>query len=280
MFRRAFAQSAQSLPAMLRHNWRNVLMPWRMLPYPIALALIGLVALAMVCTEPIAEPVADPVPTLEASTVGGTVVPDGLDCAEDEVIGFVGIPDTLVCVHPDFLEAQRVAKLPPCLPPEVFNTSAWQCVTPPIQEACVPPAVYSEELTHCVNPDGTLPCASGHNEIGGVCVPLGYGTPDADGLAHPLGGGGESGTADDDDGCSPPNTWAGSAATGYRCIPLVQLEQEGGRTGEIVVTPTGGRQGGTVSYHTVPCAANETSLPPPYADVVLCVNTAEWEAVH
>ncbi len=48
-FARAFKQAgAPSLPAFIRANWRNILMPWRMLPMPIAWALIGLVALAMV----------------------------------------------------------------------------------------------------------------------------------------------------------------------------------------------------------------------------------------
>ncbi len=35
----------------------------------------------------------------DRSTVGGTDVPDGLHCAEDEAIAFDGIPDTLFCVH-------------------------------------------------------------------------------------------------------------------------------------------------------------------------------------
>ncbi|KKK83275.1 hypothetical protein LCGC14_2795050, partial [marine sediment metagenome] len=32
-----------------------------------------------------------------AATIGGTLVPSGLHCQEDEAIAFVGIPDTLVC---------------------------------------------------------------------------------------------------------------------------------------------------------------------------------------
>lgn len=32
------------------------------------------------------------------SSIGGTVVPSGLHCAEDEVISWTG-PDTLDCVH-------------------------------------------------------------------------------------------------------------------------------------------------------------------------------------
>ena len=47
-FARAFTQAGRSLPTALRLNWRNVLMPWRLLPMPVALALIGLVALAMI----------------------------------------------------------------------------------------------------------------------------------------------------------------------------------------------------------------------------------------
>jgi hypothetical protein len=38
-------------------------------------------------------------PTVEPSTIGGTLVPDGLDCEEDEGIAFRGVPDTLFCVH-------------------------------------------------------------------------------------------------------------------------------------------------------------------------------------
>ncbi len=37
----------------------------------------------------------------DRANVGGTDVPNGLTCAEDEVIGFDGQPDTLVCVHID-----------------------------------------------------------------------------------------------------------------------------------------------------------------------------------
>lgn len=96
-FGRAFSQLFRRLPATLRRNWLNILMPWRLLPQPVALALIGLVALAMVCAPPTDA-------GRDASTIGGTLVPDGLHCAEDEVIGFVGIPDTLVCVHTDKLQ--------------------------------------------------------------------------------------------------------------------------------------------------------------------------------
>jgi hypothetical protein len=54
-----------------------------------------------------AAPVPAPAPvTMHApvpvSTIGGTPVPDGLDCEEDEVIFFTGV-DTIGCVHPDNL---------------------------------------------------------------------------------------------------------------------------------------------------------------------------------
>lgn len=44
------------------------------------------------------EPPAPPAPII--SEIGGTPVPFGLDCQEDEVIYFTG-PDTLGCVHVD-----------------------------------------------------------------------------------------------------------------------------------------------------------------------------------
>lgn len=46
---------------------------------------------------PLPEPT--PTPTIKASTIGGTTVPDDLDCAEDEGIALAGVPDTLFCVH-------------------------------------------------------------------------------------------------------------------------------------------------------------------------------------
>lgn len=35
------------------------------------------------------------------ATIGGTIVPPGLHCQEDEVIAFHGVPDDLACVHID-----------------------------------------------------------------------------------------------------------------------------------------------------------------------------------
>lgn len=47
--------------------------------------------------QPEALPVA-PMPTAQGASVGGALVPAGLTCSEDSVIGFVAI-DTLGCVH-------------------------------------------------------------------------------------------------------------------------------------------------------------------------------------
>lgn len=89
-FRRAFVQLRQALPSTLRANWKTILFPIRLVPVPVALALIALVALAMILYPPV-----DDVPV---ATIGGQDVPP-LACEEDETIGFVGVPDTLVCVH-------------------------------------------------------------------------------------------------------------------------------------------------------------------------------------
>lgn len=53
----------------------------------------------------------------DGAMIGGTTVPDDLNCFEDEVIGFVGIPDTLVCVHIDTL--QELFPDPDTLPSEL-----------------------------------------------------------------------------------------------------------------------------------------------------------------
>lgn len=45
-------------------------------------------------------PAPAPAPAPVISTIGGTPVPYGLKCVEDEVIYFTG-PDTLACVHID-----------------------------------------------------------------------------------------------------------------------------------------------------------------------------------
>ncbi len=117
-FARAFVQLGRSIPATLRANWRNVLMPWRMLPMPVALALVALVGLAMVLDT------GDDI----GATVGGTLVPAALDCEEDEVIGFVGIPDLLVCVHVDSLLTPTPTPTPTATP--TSSASATDTPTP------------------------------------------------------------------------------------------------------------------------------------------------------
>ncbi len=126
-FARAFTQTGQAIPALLRTNWRNIVMPWRMLPHPVALALIGLVALAMVLDMG-EEPV---------STIGSTAVPSTLDCAEDTVIAFTGV-DTLACVHFENIPASYgtvtltlgdyVPGESPCAEDEIYDTVAVECV--------------------------------------------------------------------------------------------------------------------------------------------------------
>jgi len=71
-FGRAFVTAGMSPRAasrIMRANWRNVVMPWRMIPNSIVLALIALVALAMV-----------------------------LDIGEEPVSPTMSAPDAVVCV--------------------------------------------------------------------------------------------------------------------------------------------------------------------------------------
>lgn len=124
-FRRAFAQLGQVLPMprMARAlPWRAILMPWRWIPSPVMLAMIGLVALAMVL-DAIAAPAT-------VATIGGQAVPV-LACQEDETIAFVGIPDTLVCVHIDSYAEQDAGG---CVKPAFYVEAAGQCVlaVPPV----------------------------------------------------------------------------------------------------------------------------------------------------
>lgn len=63
--------------------------------------LLNLIFATFVFLFPTPEPAPlPPVPVI--STIGGTPVPEGLDCYEDEVISFLAI-DTLGCVHIDNL---------------------------------------------------------------------------------------------------------------------------------------------------------------------------------
>lgn len=80
-----------------------------------------------------------------------------------------------------------------------------------------------------------------------------------------------------DDGAPPGYTWQGSSADGFTCVPIDQFT---GRTGEIIVTSAANRTGGTITYHTAPCHIHDTALPPPFADVTLCVDAAQWAAIH
>lgn len=126
-FGRAFKQAGvPSIPAVVRANWRNIVMPWRMIPQPVAFALIGLVALAMVLDM-----------GAEASTIGGTSVPTDMDCAEDTVIAFTGV-DTLDCVHFENIPASYgtvtltlgdyVPGESPCVEDEIYDTVAVECI--------------------------------------------------------------------------------------------------------------------------------------------------------
>lgn len=63
--------------------------------------LLALIFASFAALSP-AAPAPEPAPAPVISTIGGTEVPYGLDCVEDEVISFVGI-DTLGCVHIDNL---------------------------------------------------------------------------------------------------------------------------------------------------------------------------------
>lgn len=96
-FRRAFVQLQRALPATIRQHWLTILFPIRLIPSPVALALIALFALAMYLN-----------PSAEVASIGGQDVPP-LACEEDELIGFVGIPDLLVCIHHENVSAASVA---------------------------------------------------------------------------------------------------------------------------------------------------------------------------
>lgn len=66
------------------------------------LATLIVAALAAVIPSTTPEPPAARPAPLVVSEIGGTPVPFGLDCEEDEAIYFTG-PDTLDCVHVDSL---------------------------------------------------------------------------------------------------------------------------------------------------------------------------------
>ena len=86
--RRAVVRMVKALPIIARVNWRTVVMPWRLIPMPVALALIALVALAMVLDN--GDNVDASAGTLEGQGVmiGGDTVDAGTRCEEDEVITY------------------------------------------------------------------------------------------------------------------------------------------------------------------------------------------------
>ena len=104
--RRGLARMVGTLPLVARLNWRNVVMPWRMLPAPVALALIALVALAMVLDT---GENAEAFPLEGAGvTIGGDTVTPGTRCAEDEVITYLALlgGEGVGCVHYEYVVMQ------------------------------------------------------------------------------------------------------------------------------------------------------------------------------
>ena len=84
---RAVKSMGRALPILARVNWRNIVMPWRMIPMPLAMALIALVALAMVLDR--GDDVASATDQAlggSAVMIGGDTVAPGTHCEEDEII--------------------------------------------------------------------------------------------------------------------------------------------------------------------------------------------------
>ena len=119
-FGRAFVVAGmrpRMVSRLMRAHWRNILMPWRMLPAPMAWALIGLVALAMLLdygegNEGADANAAAPSPTVTvaaAPTVAGATItltlgqyiPGETPCEEDAVYDTVGEE----CIHVDRISA-------------------------------------------------------------------------------------------------------------------------------------------------------------------------------
>ena len=95
--RRATARMWRALPMVGRANWGMMLQPWRLVPAPVALALIALIALAMVLdtgeqTSASAYTVPAGSPTPDTSImIGGDTVAPGTQCEEDEVITYLAL---------------------------------------------------------------------------------------------------------------------------------------------------------------------------------------------
>ena len=101
--RRGISRMLGALPVVARVNWKNIVMPWRMLPAPVALALIGLVALAMVLDNGDAV-TAQPVDG-QGVVIGGDTVAPGTRCEEDEVITYRALlgGQGVGCVHYEYV---------------------------------------------------------------------------------------------------------------------------------------------------------------------------------
>lgn len=103
--RRGLHSLIRAVPVLARLHWRDLVMPWRRLSAPVALALIALVALAMILDT--GENVnADPVlPEGAGVMVGGDVVAPGTRCEEDEVITYRVLMggEGVGCVHYDYV---------------------------------------------------------------------------------------------------------------------------------------------------------------------------------
>ncbi len=140
-FRRAFKQARESMPAVLREHWKTILFPIRLVPTPVALALIALVALAMILYPPVDE--------AGTATIGGQDVPSALHCEEDETIGFVGIPDTLLCVH---YENYAEPDAGGCTRPAFYAESVGVCV---LAVAPVPTSTPTVPSTPTATPTST-----------------------------------------------------------------------------------------------------------------------------
>lgn len=140
--RRAFVRFTRALPMVAwiirampktRPSWRTILMPWRLIPSPVALALIALVALAMVldsgeevtATDGIShqavgiiDDCADTGGILDmtdgvcyAITIGADTVAPGTACAEDEVISYLVLlgGEGVGCVHYEYIVMEFIA---------------------------------------------------------------------------------------------------------------------------------------------------------------------------
>ena len=103
--RRGLAHLVGSLPMVARVNWRTLVMPWRLIPMPVAMALIALVALAMVLDKGDDMQVSAFPLDGQGVTIGGDTVAPGTRCAEGEVITYRALMGGtgVGCVHYEYL---------------------------------------------------------------------------------------------------------------------------------------------------------------------------------